>query len=175
MNGLHASKIVPLIRATEPLSLVAPDVEGQLWPLVPEGTHEASYLYHETCLVPQFRTKSNPDGTPKVFLHFRIQDPGPYFEVELFASYNVTDLKGKPGRYGGVVLPKNGYLRKDYERVTGADCRRDRVNLKRLNEYLIEVQVVTVKVDLYGETVPPQSQYSRVSRMLRALAGGSSE
>lgn len=56
-------------------------------PLVPDGKYQAVFIRHETAFVVR---------GAKVFLWFRIVEPGEYFGVELYRPYRVRHLVGKP-------------------------------------------------------------------------------
>src|SRR5688572_3901773 len=60
------------------------DVSKQA-PRVPDDTYKVVFVRHELCFI--FRTG-------KLFLWFRIVEPGPYFGTEIYASYRVQ-LRGK--------------------------------------------------------------------------------
>ena len=54
--------------------------------LIPPGEYVAAYVRHQAVAMRMFR------GSFKVFVWFRIVDPGPAFEIELYRAYRVKSL-----------------------------------------------------------------------------------
>src|SRR5215212_10182885 len=76
-------------------------LDAREWPLLPEGEYLVAYTHHETALV--FKT-------PKVFVHCRIAEPGPYLNQRLFAPYRANALIGWPGKNGRFKLKHRSEL-----------------------------------------------------------------
>jgi hypothetical protein len=54
--------------------------------LIDEGEYSAAFLHHETVVLRMF------GNSARVFLHFRIVDPGEAFGKELYRPYRVKSL-----------------------------------------------------------------------------------
>lgn len=140
------------------------EVVGHQPPLIPEGIYTMQFDHHSTALVFQ---------TPKVFLHFRIADLGPYARVGLFRAYRVRNLKGKPRKRGGsFVLGRRSDLYYDLCRLGSHKVRPDRPTLDIFRNRYIETKVRTVKFDYKQRPLPEEMQYSVIDSLHRFVTGG---
>lgn len=131
-------------------------------PHVPDGVYLAVMFEHQTAFV--FRT-------PKVFLRFRIIDPGPHFETELFKPYRVHKLRSKPGPGGQIGLRPQGELFTDLVRLLGIRRRSDRISLRDLKGRVWRIRTRTVIVDYQQRPLPEWLQYSTVDEIIEAETG----
>ena len=139
---------------TKPTEVALDDilVDGKVWPCIPSQIYQAVYTHHETTKV---------FNTPKVFVHFRIVEPGPYFGVHLYRAFRVADFVGKPGRNGRFRLKKRSELYLTmcwlYE---WRKMRPDRVSLRDLKSVVLRVTTRTVKRDYKQRPLPEALRYS---------------
>lgn len=138
-------------------------IEGGFRQLVPPGTYVVRFLYWETALVRQF------GGSARVFLHFEVLE-GDYYEVQLFASYPIRSLSGKPQRRGGFKLGRGSELLRQLG-MLGMLRRGDRPSLEPLRKVILQVSVRTVRRNSHNRELPEALQYSVVSEMLKVHAG----
>tara|TARA_R110002072_G_scaffold171703_7_gene325469 strand:- start:8446 stop:8871 length:426 start_codon:yes stop_codon:yes gene_type:complete len=130
---------------------------GSTPPSIEPGEYTAVYVFHET-------SKAAFGGKPKVYLTFRLIDPG-VFGVELFAAFNVREITGKPKRYGGFGLSRRQELTYQLAKVL-PEFRLDRPTLKPLVHKTLKVAVRTVVKDYKQRSLPLQLQYSVIDRMI---------
>ena len=140
-------------------------LEDRPRPLIPEGEYRVIYVGHETARV---------FATPKVFLHFRIIEPGPYFETELFRAYRVKDYIGKPRKNGAFKLGHRSELFVTlchlYERRDKA-LRPDRVSLAGLKNVVVCASVRTVTKDYKQRPLPACLFYSTLAELKEIETG----
>jgi len=156
-----AAILRPLRRVEEAQDDIAID-STHYKPRVPDGEYRAVMLGHQTAFV--FRTA-------KVFLRFRIIDPGPHFETELFKAYRVHKLRGKPGPGGQISLRPQGELFTDLVRLLHIRRRPDRMSLRDLKGCVWKVRTRTVTVDYQQRPLPEWMQYSTVDEIIQAETG----
>lgn len=138
-------------------------VEGNPRPFIEPGKYQAVLVGWET-----HRTYK----TPKVYLHFRIVDPGPAFEVEIFRAYRVSGFVGKPGRMGRFKLKRRSDLYLALCRLyEGRKLRPDRMSLRGLGGLVLIVSVRTVTIDARQRPLPECEHYSVVDALLDVAAG----
>ena len=130
--------------------------------LVPDGKYQAVFVRHETAFV--FRAA-------KVFLWFRIVNPGDYFSVELYRPYRVKKLLGKPGRGGKFKLAPGSELFTMLCRVLDIKARPDRISLLGLKHCILEIKTRTVTTDYLQRDVPDWLHYSVIADVCRKLTG----
>ena len=124
-------------------------VEGDANPLLPEATYRAVFVRSTTMVVRMF------GSAPKVFLDFRIVDPGEAFGVIVSRLYRVKALSSKPGRNGTFRLGKRSELYLALSRLTSARLRPDRISVKELlRGRVLLVRVRTVKTDYQHARCP---------------------
>lgn len=145
------------------------EIEGQRWPLVPEGQYVAAFTHHETARM--FRTKDKPEGTCKCFLHFKLIGPGEYTGARLYRAARVSGLVGKPAKHGRFKLRPRSDLFIEMARLFGDTKRLDRLSLKWLRPVLLRVTVRTVKRDYKQRELPAALWYSVVSSIDDIEAG----
>ena len=144
------------------------EIEGQRWPLVPEGQYLAAFTHHETARM--FRTKDNPEGTCKCFLHFKLTE-GEHAGQRLYRASRVSGLVGKPAKHGRFKLRPRSDLFIEMARLFGSTKRLDRLSLKWLRPVLLRVTVRTVKRDYRQRELPQCLWYSVVSSIDGIEAG----
>ena len=132
-------------------------IDGQIWPVVEPGEYTAIYLHHET-------NRSAFGGKPKVYLIFRLVDPGVFGE-ELYAAYNIKKVVGKKSRNGSFKLSRRQDLTLQLANVL-PDFRLDRISLRSLINKTVRILVRTVKRDYKQRSLPPPLQYSVVDQIL---------
>jgi len=132
---------------------------GRACPTIPEGIYRAAFSHHETAFV--FKT-------PKVFLWFRIIDPGPCFDRLVYGAYRARGLKGKPGKNGGFKLSAGGRLFKTICRILQIKRRPDRLSLRDLRHRILRVQIGTVTKDYQQQDLPEVCRYSVVKELVGA-------
>jgi hypothetical protein len=138
-------------------------VEGDDQPLIAEGTYRAVYVRSTTMLMRMF------GNAPKLFLDFRIVDPGEAFGTTVSRFYRVKSLSSKPGRNGAFRLAKRSELYLMLCRLATARLRPDRISVKELlRGRVLVVKVRTVKVDYRQRPLPPALFYSVVDDVLGA-------
>ena len=145
------------------------EIDGQRWPLVPDGQYVAVFVHHETARM--FRTRDNPDGTCKCFLHFKLIGPGEYVNMRLYRAVRVSGLIGKPAKHGRFRLRQRSDLFVEMARLFGNTRRLDRLSLKWLRPVLLRVTVRTVKRDYRQRELPQILWYSVVSSIDSIEAG----
>jgi hypothetical protein len=126
---------------------------------IPDAEYSAVLVYHETSFI--FRT-------PKVYLWFRIIDPGPLFEVMVFRAYRVKRITGKPKRNGGFKLGRGSDLFMDLVRLLGIKSRPDRISPRELRNRIWRIRTRTVKTDYAQRALVEWQQYSVVGKLLRS-------
>lgn len=145
------------------------EIDGQHWPLVPEGQYVATFTHHETARM--FRTRDKPEGTCKCFLHFKLIGPGEHSGVRLYRAVRVSGLVGKMGKHGRFKLRPRSDLFIEMARLFGDSRRLDRLSLKWLRPVLLRVTVRTVKRNYKQEEMPQCLWYSVVSTIDGIEAG----
>lgn len=135
---------------------------GRACPTIPEGIYRAVLTHHETAFV--FKT-------PKVFMWFRLIEPGPYFDRMVYAAYRARNLKGKPSKNGGFKLSAGGHLFKMVCRILQIKRRADRLSLRDLKHRVLRVQIRTVTKDYQQRDLPEVCQYSVVQDVIGADTG----
>ena len=134
-------------------------------PLVPDGKYQAVLVRHETAFV--FKSA-------KVFLWFRIIEPGDHYGVELYRPYRVKHLIGKPARGGSFKLAPGSDLFSMLVRVLdmGQKSRRpDRISLRALKQGVLEIKTRTVTKDYQQKEAVEWLRYSVVADVTRQLTG----
>jgi hypothetical protein len=126
---------------------------GRACPTIPDAEYRAVFTHHETAY---------SFSTPKVFLWFRIIDPGPQFEAMIYAAYRARRLKGKPRRHGAFTVAANGELFVSVCRVLSERGRPDRFSLLRLKGKVLRIKTRTVKRDHKQRDIPEARRYSVV-------------
>ncbi len=140
--------------STKPIQIPLDDVliDGHTWPLLPEGEYLVAYTHHETALV--FRT-------PKVFVHFRIVEPGPYFDTRLFRAYRTAESIGQLGKNGRFKLkPRSELYLTMCWLYQAQKIRPDRVSLRDLKQLRLRATVRTVNKDYKQRPLPENLHYS---------------
>ena len=127
-------------------------------PIVPDGTYEAKFLWHETAIA---------FGSPKVFLHFEVVEPGEYMGIRLFRAYRVRTLTGKRGKGGRFVAHPQGELFGDLTRLLDIKLRKDRISLAGLRTMLFRVTTRTVARNYRQREMPLATRYSVIQEIAR--------
>ena len=138
------------------------ELDGKIWPLIPDGEYLAMYHRHDT---------KRMFGTLKVFLHFEIVDPGPYNGTKLYRAYNAVDVRHGKKRGRKFKLRPRSQLYLDLCRLYGGNHRRDRIGLTALKSLVLRVRVRTVEKDYRQRPLPEALQYSVVGDLLGVEAG----
>lgn len=132
-------------------------IDGPDWPLIPDGEYAVAYIHHETALV---------FNTPKIFIHFKIIDIGPYQGIRLYRAYRARELIGRPGKNGRFKLSRRSEL---YIALCwlyqARKMRPDRITLRDLKQLILKVSVRTVKKDYKQRLLPDSLHYSVVSEI----------
>lgn len=102
---------------------------------------------------------------PKLALHFRIIDYGPYFGTEVIRWYNAQKLTTPPRRNGRFKLGGSSDLLRDFVRLTGLNPRKDRVALSHLDQLVFRGRVETVRRDRRQRSLPAGSEYSVIREL----------
>ena len=138
-------------------------VDGKAWPRIPDGSYLARYTHHDTAEV---------FGTAKVFAHFMIVEPGPYFDVRLMRAYRASGLIGKPGRNGRFRLKRRSELYLDLCRLDERRKRRpDRVSLRDFKDVVLWVTTRTVVRDYKQRPLPEALRYSVIDELKEIEVG----
>lgn len=145
------------------------EIDGQRWPLVPEGQYVVAFIHHETARM--FRTRDKPEGTCKCFLHFKLIGPGEYTGLRLYRAVRVSGVVGKVGKHGRFKLRPRSDLFIEMARLFGDTRRLDRLSLKWLRSVLLRVTVRTVKRDYKQRELPQSLWYSVVASIDGVEAG----
>jgi hypothetical protein len=145
------------------------------WPLIPAGSYNAVMVRYQGCIMPSWK------NTPKVYVHFKIVDPGEHFGKVLYRAYNVRRLRGKAGTVGqpipncGFVVGRRSDLLKMLVRVLDVRIRPDRVSLHSLKGCVLQINVRTVLIgtDDKGKQsfLPEALRYSVVDDVVRKVTG----
>lgn len=135
---------------------------GRACPVIPPGIYRAILTHHETAFV--FKT-------PKVFLWFRIVDPGNCFERELYAVNRVKQLKGRARKNGAFVVGARSDLFRIACHVLDLNMRPKRFSIYGLRNRVLRVMVSTVTHDYKQRPLPIAMQYSKVSEILGTETG----
>ena len=147
---------------TAALSLVQSDddciVEHDARPLIAEGEYRAVYIRHEVVTLRRF------GNAPKVFIWFRIVDPGDAFGIELYRAYRVGKALG--GRR--FTVKRDSELLMMLARVLHIKQRPDRISVSQLKGCILVVTVGTVTRTATGKDRPEWLRYSTVRDILRA-------
>jgi hypothetical protein len=138
-------------------------IEGKNHPLIPPGKYTVVYTHHET-------NRSAFGGKPKVYLNFRMVDPG-FIGQEIFAAYNVKGLIGRPKKNGSFKLTRRQDLTLQLATIM-PNFRLDRVSLRPLISRTVEVSVRSVVKDYRQRALPVSLQYSVVDKILAIVDGG---
>ncbi len=137
-------------------------VEGTFWPLLPEAEYLATYTHHDTKWV---------FNTAKVFVHFKVVEPGEHYGRRIYRPYRAKALIGKPGKNGRFKLVPRSELFLTMCRLDEGKQRPDRISLRRLQNVLIRITVRTVTKDYKQRPLPESLLYSVVDELLFVEAG----
>jgi hypothetical protein len=129
-------------------------------PLIPEGDYPVRFLYHETTIA---------WGTPRVVLHFSIEESSEYAGIELCRYYNVDQLVGVPKKHGKFKISANQSLTREARKVLGNAVRPDRFSLRKLRGVLLLVRVRSCVRNSSRDSLDQGSHYSVVGEMLAGL------
>lgn len=133
------------------------DVDGDLVQ-VPSGTYNLRYLYGETRFM--------HNRSPKLVLWFSIADMGEHFGKKLARYYNVSSIKGKPGKNGNFKAGAKSDFVREYCSVVSQPVKRlDRIALSRLSENVIRAKVKTVTKGYNQRSIPEMLQYSVIEQI----------
>ena len=135
---------------------------GRACPNIPDAKYQAVFTHHETAL---------SFNTPKVFLWFRIIDPGPYFGLNIYRAYRVRKLKARPGRNAAFKVAANSDLFTSVTKVLDERGRPDRFSLQRLKNVVLTILTRTVKRDHRQREIPEARRYSVVETIVRKETG----
>lgn len=133
-------------------------VEGQQWPLIPDGEYLATYIDHQVVELRQFA------NAPRVFVHFKLYDAGEHTAKILYRAYRVS--RRIDGRRFAVAR-KSDLLRM-LARVMNlpAGRRLDRISLRDLKPMLLRVKTRTVKADPKKRELPAALHYSVIDDVI---------
>ena len=140
--------------------------------LIPEGEYEVEYLHHETSSI-FTRNDGGVRAGGKLYLRFRIL-PLYSDEIngkELFKSYNVARLIGKPGKYGKFTMTRGKQFVRDFERLIGKTKSLKRISPSAFRGRIYRVKVRTVKINQHHEEWCDASQYSVIDEIIEAVTG----
>jgi hypothetical protein len=145
---------------------------GPEYCLIPEGSYQAKFLYHETSNI-FTRKEGNIRTGGKLYLWFEIL---PFYSNEinstkLFRSYNVASLVGKKGRNGKFRMTRGKWFVRDYERLIGDIKRGDRISPRAFASKVFQVKVTTVKFNQDKKKWCDASRYSVIEEVEEVLAG----
>lgn len=135
---------------------------GRACPTIPDAEYLAVFTHHETAY---------SFSTPKVFLWFRIIDPGPHFDAMIYAAYRVRSLKGKARRHGGFKVAAHGELFVMVCKVLNERGRPDRFSLLSLKGKVLRIKTRTVKRDHRQREIPEARRYSVVDAIIGCDTG----
>lgn len=134
-------------------------LEGAPRPLIPEGQYCFKLVEHRTARM---------FGIPKLIFLMSVIDLGEYHGSRICRYYNVKQHKGKVGKRGKFIPPRNGDFMIDYfTLVHSPKMRIDRVPLSPLYNSVIVGDVSTVKKNNQGKILPDALHYSKVSKLIR--------
>ena len=135
-------------------------VEGPELPLIPPGTYDAKFDYHETARM--------FGRAPKLILWFRVMTMGEHFNTKLPRYYNAKAIRSKPRRSGGFAIGrKSAFLREYLGLFDRPGLRLDRLSMSEYRDKLFEVSVRTVKRGSHECDIPRRLQYSVIDEVLR--------
>lgn len=137
-------------------------VEGNEWPLVPDGEYVMQCLWYETVLA--FRT-------PKVILHMQIVEPGQHYGKILLRAYRVKELIGKRGKHGRFRVTRHQELFLALVRLHNRSLRYKQISLRALTKVVLRVTTRTVVTDYCGRPLPTSLHYSVVDQLVAVEAG----
>ena len=129
---------------------------------IPPGQYEATFTHHETAIV--FKSA-------KLFVWFRLVDPGPYFGVAIYKAYRVKALTGPPRRNGGYIIGRNSDVAKMLVKTCDVKNRPDRLSAHMLAGKVLTISVRTVTTDYRQRSIPEALQYSVVADVVRSNTG----
>jgi len=133
-------------------------------PLVRPGIHQVQLHHFETAMM--FRGKA-----PKLVLWFSITSYGDDFGKQIPRYYNVTRVIGKPQKGGRFKVGKKSDFLREYFTLFHYDGgRMDRLPMTRFDGVSIQVEIETV-THARGRIIPKPLQYSKVSRLIKVVAG----
>ena len=137
-------------------------VEGNVWPLLPDGEYVMQLLHHETVMA--FRT-------PKVVLHMKIVEPGEHNGKRLIRAYRVKELIGRPRKWGRFKLTRHQDLFITLAHLYGKRLRHDRISLRALGRVLLRGTTRTVTTDYRQRLSPEALHYSVIDELVSIEAG----
>ena len=137
-------------------------VEGNAWPLMPDGEYVMQYLYHETVIA--FRA-------PKVILHMKIVQSGEHNGKRLIRAYRVKELIGRPRKWGRFKLTRHQDLFITLAHLYDKRLRHDRFSLRALTKVLLRATTRTVTTDYRQRLSPEALRYSVVDELVAIEAG----
>ena len=127
---------------------------------VEDGFYEFVYVKHSYVIA--FK------GRCKMFVEFRITDPGEYYGKILKAYYNVF-ARGK--KY---IPPKNGRLSREMATLFGRRALKNRSAFSLLKSVVIKGQTRTVLKDSQNKSLSEANKYSVIDRLLKVTVGEAS-
>jgi hypothetical protein len=136
----------------------APGGAHELDPLVPDGTYTGIYVRHDLVALKMFK------NAMRIFIRFRIVDPGEHQGAVLFRAYRV-----RPGRSRGTfVAPKRSKLFRTIAALYPSErMRGDRINVRAaLKGRAVKLTARTVTTDSEQRPLPPNCRYSVVDELI---------
>jgi hypothetical protein len=126
------------------------------WPFIPNGTYEAQCTKYDS--------KFLLGKTRKLFLIFKIVDPGKYFELEIFQAFNMP--------YTGKIRPGSKYY-KTWCMVNGwqKPGRGSKMSPKLFIGKVFKIKTRTVRPKHNGREMPENFWYSVVDEILNVSVG----
>lgn len=133
-------------------------------PLIPPGEYEVALQHFETR---SFR------GAAKIYMWFRVTEPGEGFGAILPRYYNAERLLGKPARGGRFKVGLRSNFLREYVRIHNTrPPRLDRIPMDCWRNRLIRARVETVKQDYEQRQHHELLRYSVIRELLGAVEVG---
>jgi len=140
------------------------EVADDSTPLVRPGFHQVELHHFETSMM--FRGKA-----PKLVLWFTITSIGADHGKCIPRYYNVTRVIGKSQKGGRFKVGKKSDFLREYFTLFHLDGGRlDRLPMTRFEGVTIQAEIQTV-TNARGRAIPKPLQYSKVSRLIKVVAG----
>jgi hypothetical protein len=126
------------------------------WPHIPDGAYEAQCIKYDSSF--------QLGKTRKVFLHFRIVEPGSNFQKQIFMAFNLPDKKKirTGSKYYKTWCMVNGWKR---------PSKNAKMSPRIFKNKIYKIKTRTVRPKHHGKEMPEEFWYSVVDEIVEVVVG----